>query len=362
MNCAKTFWQFINKDVANVNETKKVAVITRLFSLTMCVYFALEMLIMGISGYYSEVVMGLLFGSVYGFLFYCCYVSNTKRVSLVTQILTFAWIVYGVHNLGWQFGIQNLLLALLVLGLLTSYKGIAFKLAMAGVASLVMVGLYEYGLFFGEHIEFAKVTSGAMQWISIIVNMALVTIMILMFSYDSQKMEKKLVDYNEKIRKMASVDPLTGLKNRRAMMESLEKLVKSPDLDKQQFSIAIGDIDFFKKINDTYGHDVGDEVLVVLAEHLEQYMSDKGIVARWGGEEFLLVFWGMNGDEVFVRLEKLRAIIAAIEIPHGEETLSVTMTFGMDEYDPSQPIDYTISSADKKLYIGKKTGRNKVIF
>lgn len=362
MNCAKRFWQFINKDVENANETKKVAVITRLFSLIMCVYFLIEIVIMAFSGYYQGTAAGVLFGSVYAFLFYCSYVNTTRHVMLLVQILTFSWLVYGVHSLGWGFGVQNLVLALLVYGLLTSYRGVRFKLFMAVGASVTMVGLYEYDLLIENEMQFSTVTAGVMQWLSIILNMTLVTVLILMFSHDSQDMEKKLVDYNEKIRKMASIDPLTGLKNRRSMLEAMEGFVKSGEIEKQQFSIAIGDIDFFKKVNDTYGHDVGDEVLIAVAGHLQQCMNDKGLVARWGGEEFLLLFWGINGDNVYVELEKIRSKLENIKVKHGEHVISVTMTFGMDEYDPSQPIEYTISSADKKLYIGKKTGRNKVVF
>ena len=362
MNCTKRFWQFINKDVANANETKKVAVITRLFSLIMCVYFLIEMAIMGFSGYYQETAAGVLFCSVYAFLFYCSYVNNTRHVMVLVQILTFSWLIYGVHCLGWEFGVQNLVLALLVYGLLTSYRGVKFKLIMAVGASVTMVGLYEYALLFGETVQFSAMSAGAMQWLGIVLNMTLVTVLILMFSHDSQNMEKKLIDYNEKIRKMASVDPLTGLKNRRSMLEAMDAFIKSGETEKQQFSIAIGDIDFFKKINDTYGHDVGDEVLIAIAGYLQEVMSDKGLVARWGGEEFLLLFRGMNGDNVFVELEKIRSGLGAIKVKHEEQDISVTMTFGLDEYDPSQPIEYTISSADKKLYIGKKTGRNKVVF
>ncbi|MBE5852537.1 MAG: GGDEF domain-containing protein [Lachnospiraceae bacterium] len=362
MNCAKRFWQFINKDVENANETKKVAVITRLFSLIMCIYFVIVMAIMGFSGNFQEVAAGAVFCSVYAFLFYCSYVNTAKHVMVLVQVLTFVWLIYGVHTLGWSFGVQNLLLALLVYGLLTSYRGVKFKLFMAGAASVMMVGLYEYDLLVATETCFDSVSAGAMQWLSVILNMTLVTVLILMFSHNSQDMEKKLIDYNEKIRKMASVDPLTGLKNRRAMMEAMENFVKSGETEKQQFSIAIGDIDFFKKINDTYGHDVGDEVLIAIAGHLNEYMADKGLVARWGGEEFLLLFWGMNGDNVYMELEKIRSRLEKVMIKHEEEDISVTMTFGMDEYDPSHPIDYTISSADKKLYIGKKTGRNKVVF
>jgi len=280
---------------------------------------------------------------------------------MMIQIVTMIWILYGVRLFGWDFGIQNMLIALLVLGLLTSYRGVKFKLCMSGIASAAMVIVYEYSLIWGALIQFGNNLAGVMQWLHIVTNITLITVLMLMFSHDSIKMEKKLVDYNERIRRMAAIDPLTGLKNRRSMMEYMQKEVDKRDIN-HQFSIAIGDIDFFKKINDTYGHDAGDEVLKNIAELMDEYMQERGSVARWGGEEFLLVFSGINGDQAFVELEKLRTKVEKLVTSYEGEDIRVTMTFGMDEYDPGHPVDSTINSADKKLYIGKKTGRNKVVY
>ena len=91
-------------------------------------------------------------------------------------------------------------------------------------------------------------------------------------------------------------------------------------------------------------------------------MKKRGIVARWGGEAFLLVFEGINGDEAALALEDLRDRIAKTKIFYGEQELRVTMTFGIEEYDFRAGIDKIINEADKKLYMGKEAGRNRVVF
>ena len=137
-------------------------------------------------------------------------------------------------------------------------------------------------------------------------------------------------------------------------------------------SIAIGDIDHFKKINDTYGHDAGDEVLKSLAKLFDDYMSEFGIAIRWGGEEFLFVFDDVNLDDAFVALDRLRLKISTLEILWKGERIPVTMTFGLTDInvmlsskdtdsDIENRIHEAIGDADKKLYMGKESGRNKVV-
>ena len=92
------------------------------------------------------------------------------------------------------------------------------------------------------------------------------------------------------------------------------------------------------------------------------FMKNRGTVSRWGGEEFLFYFKEDNGDIVFGELEKLRSLLSKTSIEYNGNSIPVTMTFGLQEYDSNQPLDYTINHADKKLYQGKQTGRNKVIF
>lgn len=176
-------------------------------------------------------------------------------------------------------------------------------------------------------------------------------------------MEKKLIDYNEKIRQLADIDPLTGLLNRRGIIEKLLQIApEGKHWDTEYINIAIGDIDFFKQVNDTYGHEAGDVVLQKLGEILQDFMSKNGFIARWGGEEFLFVFHGINGDDSMHKLEELRKIIAAMQIEHENQIIRITITIGLQEHMAGDSVEHTIIEADKKLYIGKQTGRNKVVF
>ena len=170
------------------------------------------------------------------------------------------------------------------------------------------------------------------------------------------------MDYNDKVKEMASVDPLTGLMNRRGMETYIARQVKNTSENQGFLNFAIGDIDFFKRVNDTYGHASGDELLKKLADIFRDFMREKGMVARWGGEEFLFLFLGENGDQTMIDLEDLRQKIERTEFDLGDQKIHATMTFGMQEWNIGESYERTISEADKKLYQGKEQGRNRVVF
>lgn len=174
--------------------------------------------------------------------------------------------------------------------------------------------------------------------------------------------ERKLYLSNRELRKISHTDPLTKLMNRRFAEEEFKELEANYNKQENLISIAIGDIDFFKNVNDTYGHDAGDHVLSTLAAKFETFMKDYGFVVRWGGEEFLFVFENSNGDNAYIALEKLRSDIEQMTMTFKDQQLKVTMTFGVEEYGPLIGMDNTIKEADKKLYLGKSSGRNKVVY
>ena len=127
------------------------------------------------------------------------------------------------------------------------------------------------------------------------------------------------------------------------------------------FSICIGDIDFFKKVNDTYGHECGDEVLKEVAYNIKKAMLGAGYLSRWGGEEFLLIFDRVDFDKACEVLSELLNNIRDIEINYKGITVKVTMTFGIVEGNTKEDLHTQIKKADDKLYEGKISGRNKII-
>lgn len=171
-------------------------------------------------------------------------------------------------------------------------------------------------------------------------------------------MEFQLVDQRETFKKLASIDPLTNLYNRRAMNENIRAIRRNSATPRSKYVIGIGDIDNFKKINDTYGHDTGDKVLVYVSNLLISTIPDGGYAARWGGEEFLFIIPESNVEEGVAFTEKIHKSLRAHTFEIDDCMFGVTMTFGVSEGIPTDKIDSVITHADKRLYKGKNNGKN----
>ncbi len=126
--------------------------------------------------------------------------------------------------------------------------------------------------------------------------------------------------------------------------------------------MSIGDIDFFKKFNDSYGHDCGDMVLREVSRTLKQQVGNNGYAVRWGGEEFLLVLSGEKIEDIECFVNRIADEIKGMESVYEDRVLKVTMTFGVTDGDTQANIDDIIKKADQALYEGKETGRDKVVY
>lgn len=162
------------------------------------------------------------------------------------------------------------------------------------------------------------------------------------------------------LRTMVEQDALTKLFNRRSGDRKLRLVIEKSTRQQTPFCVAIGDIDFFKRVNDTYGHDCGDVILKQIAGKLNSHIYRYGFVARWGGEEFLLVFDHTDMENSLRILEELSEDIRNMEYKYEEHVIQVTMTFGLVSGDTTD-IRQLIRQADEKLYLGKSLGRNRII-
>ena len=163
----------------------------------------------------------------------------------------------------------------------------------------------------------------------------------------------------EKLRKLAMTDSLTGLYNRRAFVDKCHQL----SAQSNRVSVAVIDIDHFKKVNDTYGHDAGDQALISVAHLIEEYYVEPDIVSRLGGEEFAIVAISDNKKDEEMRFNKLREAVEKTEVKYKKDTISVTISIGAVFAEDSLNLDFSVllSKADKLLYTAKKNGRNRVI-
>lgn len=159
----------------------------------------------------------------------------------------------------------------------------------------------------------------------------------------------------------ATTDSLPQVFNRREMAKRLEYEQTNHERNHRSFAIIIADIDYFKKVNDTYGHECGDKVLVAVAQLLKSNTRKIDCVARWGGEEFLLLLPETDAAGAAKLAEKLRKIIEDTVFYHGNAEFRITITFGVCEYKRNLTLDQLIASADNALYEGKAAGRNRVV-
>ena len=166
----------------------------------------------------------------------------------------------------------------------------------------------------------------------------------------------------EILREQTIRDPLTGLFNRRYMDESLERELSRAARDKLPLSLLMIDIDHFKKLNDTYGHQAGDEVLKRLGELIRHGARSADLPCRYGGEEFLLVLPNMSLDKAVERAEEWRQAFAAARVGFGGTLLSATMSVGVATFpEHGNARESLIEAADRALYAAKHAGRNRVV-
>ncbi len=162
------------------------------------------------------------------------------------------------------------------------------------------------------------------------------------------------------LRHESLVDQLTGLKNRRGFYEYYTEIEKEFSCI-APVSVVMCDIDFFKKVNDTYGHNAGDAVLIHVADILQQSLQTGEEVVRWGGEEFVIFLRGKDIAQAAVYAESLRQWVEGSYCQYGIEKIRITMSFGVGTLDLEKTSDENIKDVDDKLYQAKSTGRNKVV-
>lgn len=352
---------FIEADVQDPGETKDLAVLIRVVTLFGIIYYFCHAIFFAYLGHFvlSFISVGAIGLACSAFIL--TYENQTKFALLITTIgLLMVSLVYTL-NLGNapSYHTAIYLNILIIYYKKTERMRLKMFLTVGMILSLIVVSclsdLWPYRVDLNDF------------WSRFILlfNICAHGSFMLGFSYSYgnkfNRSEEKLRRINENLERLANYDSLTSLVNRRHMTDILAEKVYQNNKTGEHFTVAIADIDHFKNINDSYGHDTGDYVLSKVADIMRKNMRYKGTIARWGGEEFLFIFDNQGLDEAAAFLEGLRKDIEKQHFDYKEHHISISMTFGVEEYNSRLGIDATIIRADRKLYAGKESGRNKVV-
>lgn len=178
-----------------------------------------------------------------------------------------------------------------------------------------------------------------------------------------RRQKAELAQALEQIRQLATHDDLTGLLNRRAMLDRMQIEQHRSLRSGSPLLIAQLDIDHFKAVNDTHGHAAGDLVLQRFADTVRRNVRDTDVLARWGGEEFVLLLCDTPAADAVALMERLRQAVQAMQVPvpQGGGPITVTVSIGLARHTPADPLAGTLERADQALYAAKAGWRNRVV-
>jgi len=271
---------------------------------------------------------------------------------LVFEALSHA--LLATFFLGWESGFHYYFLSVVLFIFINHHQ----KTPVMIIEGLLMLIGYVWFYFYTQQPDFvitipAYVINGLYS-MNAAVNFAAFGILGYFFRVASMQVEKEM-------ELLATTDTLTQLFNRRKMLEMIDQEMVRFQRDNKVFLLVITDIDHFKHFNDSYGHDCGDYVLQQVSALMKDYLRKQDVVARWGGEEFLIMLPDTDIEGGIQVIEKLRETIANTHYEYKGNEFSVTMTFGVTAYDGTCDVDACIKHADEVLYAGKRGGRNRVV-
>jgi two-component system, cell cycle response regulator len=176
------------------------------------------------------------------------------------------------------------------------------------------------------------------------------------------ELQAELLDARDALAHEAMHDPLTGAPNRRAILDRLSKELDRAGRRNSELSVGMCDIDHFKRINDTFGHQVGDEVLCGFVQEIRNTLRPYDLMGRYGGEEFLVLAPGCTGLVAEGLYERLRAKIDGLRIATRSGAVCITISIGVAGADGEKKVDALLAEADAALYTAKNNGRNRVVY
>ena len=218
------------------------------------------------------------------------------------------------------------------------------------------------GIIKSEELEYKK-KDGTIFWVKLEgnpINQQKEELFILWSFLDVDKE----VRYREELKLLASTDPMTKLLNRRFFAEMADTMIELARREELDVSLLMLDIDKFKNVNDTYGHQVGDEVIVLFAQTIQKMTRMSDVLCRWGGEEFVVLLPKTHREGALVIAEKIREAVASLRINiEGSSALKFTVSIGVSQMNflNDESLESTIQRADKALYRAKESGRNRVV-
>jgi len=282
------------------------------------------------------------------------YLLRLRRLRLAVTLLwleNLPFVAFGTLMLGWNSGFHYALVLIVPLVALTGSRR-----QVAGFTSLLLLLLLALEVLQREIGPLAPIPASQL----ILLNWFNLAILVLVLSVLTTLFRRKIADAERSLLALATADPLTGLHNRHYFEKAWSLAWAQQRRAKGTLCLLMVDLDHFKQLNDTHGHQAGDRMLIECGRIFGEAVRDIDTLARWGGEEFALLLPGANLSQSMVVAERMRVGIEALVVIHQGTELRCTASVGLTEMLPADTLDQMIMRADQALYTSKMAGRNCV--
>lgn len=256
--------------------------------------------------------------------------------------------------IGWETGFHYFILGIIPFCIVVPDLSLPRKVMTATALVAVYGVLYLVAVRIPVQYALSASIVQTLKYANLVVTFAAFSFLVHFLSQASEEAERR-------VRDASRTDYLTGVLNRRGMAERLEAARATALRSAQQLSVIIGDLDHFKQVNDRYGHNCGDRVLVQATECLQTVLRNGDVVSRWGGEEFLILLPDTSASGALTAGEKLLQSFRSANFVCSSVQFSMTITLGAATFRGDESVEALIGRADRALYSGKQAGRNRLV-
>lgn len=335
----------------------------QMLSLVLAAISTLMVLVLLIMKARMDLIIYVVSTIIILFLIYFVFRTNHVIAAFYGLVyLTSLNCLIGNTVIGWRSGIYILFLMLLPVIFYNPIIQKTQKLVVGIIFGLAVLATIILGFVISPMLRFSVANLQLMNSINVIVTF----IVLAGFSYmeirNSNKVALRLHEANNKLAYLASRDSLTNLLNRRIMSQYIQMEHVRSKRSGKAFGLIMADVDDFKRVNDSFGHAAGDLVLIELAGLLSATLREQDSIARWGGEEFLILLPETDFEGVQIAAEKVRDLIAQSSIPYQGHDIQITLSIGGVVCEHEADWDDCIKIADRALYYGKSHGKNLAVF
>ena len=298
-----------------------------------------------------------------GIIWTCLYLltkSSYRKLAYYLSLLEFFFFsIFFVLKIGWDSGIYFQLLLLLPLTIINVQLQRKVRILICGITIACLGALYPISHILRQDVSIPAIFNQILFMFNLLLSSAI--LVVISFSSEAEKALAHLEIYsaNQKLMTLANTDPLTNLLNRRIMMTYIEKEKEKVDQGGKSFSLIMMDVDNFKQINDEYGHDAGDFVLLKLGELIRAGVRANDLISRWGGDEFLIMLLETELNNCEIVAEKIRLRVVNSPFIYQDFEIPVTITLGISICDRESGVGNSLRKADLALYKGKQEGKNR---